>query len=126
MNIFAQRSSKYVSLLILFCVAIVAVAWRYACVPWTDDLQYMRLPGEDVRFWYSEGNFIEDLGDVCRAIYYHHINLTSRLPNYIQCFVNLLPKLAVDISHGLMVGLLVLIYWCPIKIRMDITMFLNR
>lgn len=54
MNIFAQRSSKYVSLLILFCVAIVAVAWRYACVPWTDDLQYMRLPGEYVRFWYSE------------------------------------------------------------------------
>ena len=109
MNVFTHRSSKYVSLLILFCIVIVAVVWRYACVPWTDDLQYMRLPGEDVRFWYSEGNFIEDFGDVCRAIYYHHINLTSRLPNYIQCFVNLLPKLAVDISHGLMVGLLVLI-----------------
>ena len=109
MNIFAQRSSKYVSLLILFCVAIVAVAWRYACVPWTDDLQYMRLPGEDVRFWYSEGDFIKDFGDACRAIYYHHIKITSRLPNYIQCLVNLLPKLVVDISHGLMVGLLVLI-----------------
>ena len=78
-------------------------------MPWTDDLQYMRLPGEDVRFWYSEGDFIKDFGDACRAIYYHHIKITSRLPNYIQCLVNLLPKLVVDISHGLMVGLLVLI-----------------
>lgn len=102
------KSSYTPITILLIAIAIAASAWQYSGVEWVDDLQYKRMPGEGIEFWYNEGPFIETFGDACEAVYYHHTMVTSRLPNYVQCFTNLIPNIVTDIAHGLMIAILVL------------------
>ena len=101
------KSSYTPVTILLIVIAIAASAWQYSGVVWVDDLQYKRMPGEGIEFWYNEGSFIETFGDACEAVYYHHTMVTSRLPNYVQCFTNLVPAIVTDIAHGLMIAMLI-------------------
>lgn len=89
---------------LLLMIAVAASLWQCNGVDWVDDMQYKRMPGEGIEFWYNEGPFIETVTDACQAVYYHHTMVTSRLPNYIQGFTNLIPPVVTDITHGVMIA----------------------
>lgn len=110
---------KQYNIILLSLIAIAAIIWQLSGVAWVDDLQYMRMPGDNIRFWYNEGPFITNFIDACESVYYHHISTTSRLPNYIQCFTNLIPGPMTDICHGLMFALLVYVIAKTITNRCD-------
>lgn len=96
------------SVILLLLIAIVATVWMSNGVEWNDDLQYMRMPGEGIRFWYSEGPLITSFSEACEAVPHHFSVGSSRLPNIIQVFFNVFPPLLVDIMHGLMIAILML------------------
>ena len=96
------------SVILLLLIAIVATVWMSNGVEWNDDLQYMRMPGEGIRFWYSEGPLITSFAEACEAVPHHFSVGSSRLPNIIQVFFNVFPPLLVDIMHGLMIAILML------------------
>lgn len=100
-----RLKNKYtLSILFLLLIAISATAWMGSGIEWNDDLQYMRMPGEGIRFWYSEGPLITSFSDACAAIPYHFTVGSSRLPNLIQVFFNVFPPLLVDLLHGVMIA----------------------
>lgn len=116
---FANRNNKsmkniniakeyFMPIMLLLMIAIVATVWMCSGVAWNDDLQYMRMPGEGIRFWYSEGPMINSFADACEAVPHHFFVGSSRLPNIIQVFFNVFPPLLVDMLHGIMIAVLML------------------
>ncbi len=100
---------KYIlSIVFLLLIFVSATAWMCSGIEWSDDLQYMRMLGDGIRFWYSEGPFINSFTDACAAVPYHFTVGSSRLPNLVQVYFNLFPPLLVDILHGLMITVLML------------------
>ncbi len=101
---------KLMSLLLFLSMAVAAVLWQCNGVDWADDLQYRRMPGEEYgSFWMTEGPIIETFDDVCNAIRCHVKTVNCRLPNLVQLSVNLIPTVIVDVLHGLMIAVLMLV-----------------
>lgn len=92
------------SSVLLLMIAAAATAWMCCGVDWFDDMQYKRMPGEGIDFWLSEGPLITSFTDACEAVPYHFTVGSTRLPNIIQVFFNLVPPLIVDVLHGLMIA----------------------
>ena len=93
---------------LLLMIAIAATVWMCNGIEWNDDLQYMRMPGEGIRFWYSEGPMITSFSEACEAVPHHFSVGSSRLPNLIQVFFNVFSPLLVDVLHGMMIATLIL------------------
>lgn len=104
MSMIRLKNKYTLSILFLLLIAISATAWMCSGIEWNDDLQYMRMPGEGIRFWYSEGPLITSFSDACAAVPYHFTVGSSRLPNLIQVFFNVFPSLLVDLLHGVMIA----------------------
>lgn len=96
------------SVTLLLLIAVASTAWMCCGVEWFDDLQYKRMPGEGIDFWLSEGPLITSFSDACKAVPYHFTVGSTRLPNLIQVFFNLVPPTIVDVLHGLMIAVFVL------------------
>lgn len=92
------------SVALLVMIAVASTLWLCNGVDWFDDLQYKRMPGDGIDFWLSEGPIISSFSDACEAVPYHFTVGSSRLPNLVQVFFNLLPPFVVDLLHGLMVA----------------------
>ena len=108
MNIKQLFKPKYVlSLGLLLMIAVAATAWMCCGVEWFDDMQYRRMPGEGIDFWHSEGPLITTFSEACEAVPSHFTVGSTRLPNLIQVFFNLVPPVAVDVLHGLMIAVFV-------------------
>lgn len=95
------------SVVLLMLIAIASIAWMYYGVEWFDDLQYKRMPGEEIAFWFSEGPLITTFSQACEAVPYHFTVGSTRLPNLIQVFFNLVPPVIVDVLHGLMIAIFI-------------------
>lgn len=105
-----MSKGKFMSLLLFLLMMAAAVLWQCNGIDWTDDLQYRRMPGMEYgSFWRTEGAFIETFEDVCNAIHYHIMTVNCRLPNLIQLSVNLIPTVIVDVLHGVVIALLMLV-----------------
>ena len=101
-----QAKNGYVmSMVLLLLIAIASIAWMYCGVEWFDDLQYKRMPGEGIDFWLSEGPLITTFSQACEAVPYHFTVGSTRLPNLIQVFFNLVSPIIVDVLHGLMIAI---------------------
>ena len=103
-----NTNGYFKSAMLLLLIAIVATVWMRNGVEWNDDLQYMRMPGEGIRFWYSEGPLITSFAEACEAVPHHFSVGSSRLPNIIQVFFNVFPPQLVDLMHGVMIAILML------------------
>ena len=104
-KILAQKG--YISsVVLLMLIAAASIAWMCCGVDWFDDLQYKRMPGEGIDFWLSEGPFITTFAQACEAVPYHFTVGSTRLPNLVQVFFNLVPPVLVDVMHGLMMALM--------------------
>ena len=97
------------SVVLLMLIAVASIAWMCNGVDWFDDLQYKRMPGEGIDFWLSEGPLITTFAQACEAVPYHFTVGSTRLPNLVQVFFNLLPPVIVDVMHGLMIAIMVYI-----------------
>lgn len=104
-----RLKNKYtLSIAFLLLIAVSSTIWMCCGIEWNDDLQYMRMPGEGIRFWYSEGPFITSLSDACKAVPYHFTVGSTRLPNLVQVFFNLFSPVVVDVLHGVAIAIFML------------------
>lgn len=93
------------SMVLLMLIAVASIAWMYNGVDWFDDMQYKRMPGDGIDFWLSEGPLITTFSQACEAVPYHFTVGSTRLPNLIQVFFNLVSPIIVDVLHGLMIAI---------------------
>lgn len=103
----STQKGYVLSMVLLMMIAVASIAWMYNGVDWFDDLQYKRMPGEGIDFWLSEGPLITTFSQACDAVPYHFTVGSTRLPNLVQVFFNLVPPVIVDVLHGLMIALMV-------------------